>query len=133
LYLLQVTLGGIIHFIKPRSQRMTGRRPPQNYVHAVLGLSIIGLAFYQFRTGYKTELPNFAGIQVPKAIGVVWTVWVVVSRYLLVHANLTDMPQVVAVAYGGGLSLLPRQWRQEAVPRSRRQQEGLDGKESTSE
>jgi hypothetical protein len=112
---------------------MTGRRPPQNYVHAILGLSIIGLAFYQVRTGYKTELPNFAGIQVPKAVGVVWTVWVIVSRQSLVHANLTNMSQVVAVAYSGGLSLLPRQWRQEAVPRSRRQQEGLDGKESTSE
>jgi hypothetical protein len=48
LYWAQVSLGTIIHFLKPRSftLRIWGR-PVQNYFHAILGLLIIGIAFYQ--------------------------------------------------------------------------------------
>ena len=45
-YCVQVVLGLFIHFIK-MPNFMGGRRPPQNYIHAILGLTIIALAFYQ--------------------------------------------------------------------------------------
>ena len=52
----------------------------QNYFHAVLGLLIIALAFYQVRTGYKTEWPNTTGRgDVSNGIDIVWYIWVVVS------------------------------------------------------
>lgn len=44
LYVTQCTLGGIIHFIKSKRRI---RRPPQNYIHACLGLFIIGGSFWQ--------------------------------------------------------------------------------------
>lgn len=47
LYALQLCLGMTIHFFK--MPFMGGHRPPQNYFHAILGLSIIALAFYQVR------------------------------------------------------------------------------------
>lgn len=54
LYFAQCALGGIIHFVKPPPKADGSfKRPPQNYSHAVLGLLIIALAFYQVRTGYK--------------------------------------------------------------------------------
>jgi Na+/H+ antiporter NhaA len=47
-YVGQLALGIIIHTFKtPRL--FNGRRPPQNYFHAVLGLSILALAGYQVR------------------------------------------------------------------------------------
>lgn len=47
-YIGQVVIGMIIHKFKtPRL--FNGRRPPQNYFHAVLGLFILGLAGYQVR------------------------------------------------------------------------------------
>lgn len=48
LYWVQVLLGAIIHFVKPRSFALRLRgRTIQNYFHAILGLFIIGVAFYQ--------------------------------------------------------------------------------------
>jgi hypothetical protein len=76
LYGLQCFLGGIIHFVKSKTAT---RRPPQNYLHAVLGISIIGISFYQVRTGYTREWPNATGRPAPMAINVLWYVWVVVS------------------------------------------------------
>jgi Eukaryotic cytochrome b561 len=73
-YILQLLLGVHIHFFKPPASTRarplpggtgkaslvqmisTSPRPPLNYVHAVLGLSILTLAFYQV-TSY---LPNHA-------------------------------------------------------------------------
>ncbi len=49
LYFLQIALGAIIHYIKPKSFAITRRRPAQNYLHAVLGLLIIALSLYQVR------------------------------------------------------------------------------------
>lgn len=50
LYWVQVFLGAIIHFFKPAAGwvRVKGRTF-QNYFHAILGLFIIGVAFYQVR------------------------------------------------------------------------------------
>ena len=50
LYLIQISLGGVIHFVKPRSRTgpaFVRGRALQNYFHAVLGIFIIGAAFYQ--------------------------------------------------------------------------------------
>ena len=47
LYFVQLSLGGLIHYVKPRSFTVDKKRPLQNYFHAVFGLLIIALAFYQ--------------------------------------------------------------------------------------
>ena len=45
LYLLQVGVGLTIHYVKPRAWASgRGRRPVQNYFHAVFGLLIIAFA-----------------------------------------------------------------------------------------
>lgn len=77
--MLQVALGAIIHFVKPRS----GRRPPQNYIHAVLGITIVALSLYQARTGYKTEWPESIGRPATNGVNIVWYVWVAVRTFHL--------------------------------------------------
>jgi hypothetical protein len=74
LYFVQCTLGYAIHKLKPKNSQ---RRPPQNYFHAVFGLLIIGLAFYQVRTGYTVEWPLKTGLAIPNAVHIVWYVWIV--------------------------------------------------------
>lgn len=93
MYIVQCAIGAFIHFVK--SKRM--RRPPQNYLHAVLGLAIIGLALYQVHLGYTTEWRLYVAGKIPIGVNVAWTVWVV----------------VIPVLYTLGLFLLPRQLRQE--------------------
>ncbi|KZP34221.1 CBD9-like protein [Athelia psychrophila] len=94
-YLLQCSLGAVIHWIKPKNAK---RRPAQNYFHGVLGIAIIGLAFYQVWTGYHTEWPKMTGLgNVPNGVNVFWLVWVV----------------LIPVLYFAGLALLPRQFGQE--------------------
>ncbi|KAJ7587082.1 CBD9-like protein [Mycena floridula] len=96
LYLAQCGLGALIHWVKPK--RSTGR-PPQNYVHAVLGLVIIGLALYQVRSGYNEEWGKAtSSFNVPSAINIIWYIWVILLPLL----------------YAVGLAYLPRQFRQEA-------------------
>ena len=46
LYVCQAVLGLVIHFFKTPSL-FGGHRPPQNYLHVTLGLSILVLAAYQ--------------------------------------------------------------------------------------
>jgi len=100
LYLIQLMLGEFIHLVKPRSWTVDKRRPLQNYFHAVLGLLIIALAFYQVRTGYRTEWPKMTGRgSVGNAANIVWYIWVVL------------MP----VLYLVGLAFLRRQFRQEKM------------------
>ena len=53
LYFAQNALGAVVHWVKPKS---VAKRPPQNYLHAVLGLFIIGAAYYQVRDGYKVRV-----------------------------------------------------------------------------
>ncbi|KAJ7796232.1 hypothetical protein B0H14DRAFT_2916023 [Mycena olivaceomarginata] len=53
LYLIQVFLGCCIHLVK--FPRFPGGRPPQNYLHAVLGLAIVVLAMWQTHYGLWTE------------------------------------------------------------------------------
>ncbi|KAJ7683425.1 hypothetical protein B0H17DRAFT_33752 [Mycena rosella] len=102
LYLMQCILGAFIHYVKLRN--FVGR-PPQNYFHAVLGLTIIALGMYQIRTGYKEEWPNFSGLQpVPKGLNTLWLVWCI----------------VLPVLYAGGLLFLRKQYRQEQESRKGR-------------
>ncbi|KAK0213312.1 hypothetical protein DFS33DRAFT_114801 [Desarmillaria ectypa] len=97
LYWVQCALGAFIHWVKPK--RSTGR-PLQNYFHATFGLLIISLAFYQVRTGYKTEWPRTTGRgDIAQGADIVWYVWVV----------------VVPLLYLIGLTFLPKQYRQEAA------------------
>ncbi|KAI0076036.1 hypothetical protein K474DRAFT_1315198 [Panus rudis PR-1116 ss-1] len=102
LYFVQVGLGAAVHYIKPKSWVVERRRPLQNYTHAVIGLLIIALAFYQVRTGFRTEWPTTTGRPpVANAANIVWYVWVV----------------LVFVLYFAGLALLRRQFRQERTPK----------------
>jgi cytochrome b561 len=98
LYLVQCSLGSFIHFVKPKKQTT---RPPQNYAHAVLGLFIIGVAFYQVRTGYTVAWPSSTGRATPEAVNLVWIIWLV----------------LMVLLYVGGLAFLPKQWRQEKLSR----------------
>jgi hypothetical protein len=95
LYLAQCGLGAFIHWVKPKVRR---GRPPQNYMHAILGLTIIGLAFFQVRTGFKTEWPNMTGLApLPYGVDVLWYAWLV----------------ILPVLYAVGMAFLPRQFAQE--------------------
>jgi len=46
LYIAQCVLGLFIHYIHVPFP-IFGRRPLQNYLHAIMGLTVIGLAEYQ--------------------------------------------------------------------------------------
>ena len=85
LYFAQLSLGAIIHWIKPHNVRS---RPLQNYLHAVVGLLLVALAFYQVRTGYRTEWPTQTGRgALPKTVDDIWYIWVVVSHYMILGAR----------------------------------------------
>ncbi|EDR00571.1 uncharacterized protein LACBIDRAFT_313222 [Laccaria bicolor S238N-H82] len=95
LYLLQCGVGAIIHWVKASDRT---RRPFQNYFHAIFGLLIIALAFYQVHSGYKVEWPKATGRgELSNGVNVFFFVWLA----------------VVPVAYFVGLSFLPKQFRQE--------------------
>ncbi|KAI0821668.1 hypothetical protein BC628DRAFT_1329028 [Trametes gibbosa] len=98
LYIAQVTVGAVIHYVKPTSWTVGKRRPLQNYFHAVFGILIIALAFYQVRSGFRTEWNSVSGRDpISNSANIVWYVWVV----------------LVPVLYFAGLALLPRQLRME--------------------
>lgn len=54
LYLFQLSLGGFIHFVKVPFLRVHGRTF-QNYVHAMVGIFVIGISFYQVRRGVHCD------------------------------------------------------------------------------
>jgi cytochrome b561 len=88
LYFVQMGLGTIIHFFKPKGAR---HRPVQNYLHAVIGLLLVALAFYQVRVGCREEWPKQTGRgPLSKATNVVWYIWVVVSTtwFYYIYAQL---------------------------------------------
>jgi hypothetical protein len=99
LYIVQCCLGGIIHFIKEKNRI---RRPPQNYIHACLGLLIIGGSFWQVRNGYTVEWPKTQTPPVPTYANTLWVIWAI----------------LIPVLYVGGLMLLPRQYKQERAARN---------------
>lgn len=76
LYFAQSAFGAAVHWFKPGK---SSGRPIQNYLHAIAGLLIIALAYYQTRTGFRTEWSMKTGRTIPNAVNIVWYVWVVVS------------------------------------------------------
>ncbi|KAJ4464588.1 hypothetical protein C8R41DRAFT_859672 [Lentinula lateritia] len=63
-------------------------RPPQNYIHALLGLFIVRAALYQVRTGYKTEWPEIG--RGPLMAGAYYVyIWVVLLPLLYAIGQLT--------------------------------------------
>jgi len=81
-------------------------RPLQNYGHAINGLVIVALAFHNVREGYHFEWEMVFGLGYDsytflRHLNAWWISWVIIvpSIYIL------------------GLTLLPRQWKQEAARR----------------
>ncbi|KZP30315.1 CBD9-like protein, partial [Athelia psychrophila] len=103
LYAGQLVGGAVIHWVKPKN---SAGRPVQNYGHAVLGLLIIALAFWQVRIGYKYVYPEWTLSTVPMGVNTVWIVWVA----------------LIPILYVAGLALLPRQFRQESAAKAGRRQ-----------
>ncbi|KAJ7751516.1 hypothetical protein DFH07DRAFT_525863 [Mycena maculata] len=102
MYLLQVFLGAFIHWVK-LPFRFPGGRPPQNYLHAVLGLAIVALASYQTHYGLWIEWGFVTGNAHP----VNWR-----CRHFWLAIVV-----VIWGLYAIGLVLLPRQFKQEAAGR----------------
>ncbi|KAG5636522.1 hypothetical protein H0H81_007748 [Sphagnurus paluster] len=98
-WIIQFLIWAIIHFVKSTTRV---RRPPQNYLHAVLGLVIIGLAIAQIQNGYSDEWKKTTGRNtLPNSVSIIFYVWI----------------GVIVAAYFGGLALLPKQFRQEHQPK----------------
>ncbi|KAJ7926847.1 hypothetical protein B0H13DRAFT_2229352 [Mycena leptocephala] len=110
LYLIQVFLGSFIHLVK--FPRFPGGRPLQNYIHAVLGLAIVGLAMWQTHYGLWTEWALVTGNAHPVNMRC-RHFWLAI----VVEIALNPRHQIVASLYALGLLLLPRQFRQEANAR----------------
>ncbi|QRW07746.1 cytochrome b561 domain-containing protein [Ceratobasidium sp. AG-Ba] len=116
LYALQALYGYIIHVVKSPNRK---RRPIQNYGHAVVGLAVIVLAFYQVWTGFDVEWSKSTGRDKPKhGLYLFWTVWA----------------GVLGAAYILGLALLPKQYKTEAqaVRNREKSNETLGSKEDVS-
>ncbi|KAJ7432151.1 hypothetical protein FB451DRAFT_1065784 [Mycena latifolia] len=100
LYFIQCALGAVIHYIKPKNVR---RRPPQNYLHAILGIVVMILGMYQIHTGYDDEWPRYVGFgALPTGVNALWIVWCV----------------LLVLAYAAGLYFIRKQYRQEAAARA---------------
>ncbi|KAI0060787.1 hypothetical protein BV25DRAFT_1917347 [Artomyces pyxidatus] len=100
LYIIQFILGTIIHYVKIPIP-LTGHRPPQNYIHAILGLVILALSTSQIHQGIYTEWPEATGNvhPVPQSAKHSWLALIIVFWAL----------------YAIGLGFLPRQYKQETA------------------
>ncbi|KAI9061724.1 hypothetical protein FKP32DRAFT_1677918 [Trametes sanguinea] len=103
LYLVQLAIGLTIHYVKPRAWASgRGRRPVQNYFHAVFGLLIIAFAMFQVRTGFRSEWPAQTGRgSVGNGANGFWYFWII----------------FISVLYFAGLGFLFRQFKQEREAR----------------
>jgi len=98
LYVTQLLLGTIIHFVKMPGL-FRGHRPPQNYLHVALGLAILALAAYQVHYGLTIEWTFATGglHEVPDSAMHAWLALIIVFWVL----------------YFLGMALLPRQFSRE--------------------
>jgi len=104
LYLIQITLGAIVHFFKfPTVFR--GHRAPHNYLHILIGISIFILAAYQVHYGLYIEWPTITGDvhKVPQSAKNAWMAFIIIFWILYVL----------------GMALLPRQLKQEKEGREK--------------
>ncbi|KAH9060388.1 hypothetical protein EDB83DRAFT_2224358 [Lactarius deliciosus] len=103
LYIGQVVLGTFIHYVRIPFPFL-GHRPPQNYIHALLGIVILAMANYQVHYGIYVEWPLMTGDVHPvkQSAKHAWLALVIVFWSLYVI----------------GLVFLPRQYTQEREGRS---------------
>jgi hypothetical protein len=98
---LQLVGGIFIHFVK--IPFMGGHRPPQNYLHAILGLTIIACAFWQAWYGIMFEWTEGTGgvVPVPHSAWVGWIAWAVVSHipffFVIASNNFSDYASLQGV------------------------------------
>ncbi|KAM5533724.1 hypothetical protein V8D89_012597 [Ganoderma adspersum] len=104
LYLAQLAFGASIHFYKSAAwTKGHGRRPYQNYFHAVTGLLIIALAMFQVRTGFRSEWPVQTGRgPITNGANVFWYFWIVL---------------LPVIYFSGVVLLIRRQFAQERQAR----------------
>jgi hypothetical protein len=88
LYVIQSTLGAVIHFVKPKIR--TGR-PLQNYLHVLIGLLIIGMAFYQVYYGFTIEWLKTGLVPFPYGVNILFYIWVVVCPFLSSFFGVTQV------------------------------------------
>jgi len=102
LYVTQLLIGVFIHYVKMPGL-FRGHRPPQNYIHVMLGLAILALAAYQVHYGLNTEwaFATGGGHEVPDSAMHAWLALIIVFWVL----------------YFLGMALLPRQFKSEAEGR----------------
>ncbi|KAJ6583005.1 hypothetical protein DFH09DRAFT_1245911 [Mycena vulgaris] len=101
MYVTQLLLGAFIHYVKMPAL-FAGHRPPQNYLHVILGLAILGLAAYQVHYGLTIEWFFTGGLHsVPNSAMHAWLALIIVFWAL----------------YFLGMGLLPRQFSSEAEGR----------------
>ena len=115
LYFIQCALGAIVHFFKPKTFTS---RPPQNYLHAILGLAIVAFALKQVGNGIIDEWPTVTGKPVSQPARIIWIVWCVVSNRFFLDFCSSFLFQVLPVLYFAGVALLPRQFKQEKAYRA---------------
>ncbi|KAF8162180.1 hypothetical protein K438DRAFT_1618589 [Mycena galopus ATCC 62051] len=79
MYFAQLLLGTVIHFAKMHGL-FRGHRPPQNYLHVVLGLGILVLAAYQVHYGFTVIWPLATGNvhRVPNSARHAWLALIIV-------------------------------------------------------
>ncbi|EIN04632.1 hypothetical protein PUNSTDRAFT_138284 [Punctularia strigosozonata HHB-11173 SS5] len=106
LYLVQLVIGLSIHYFKPSPTFFKGRRPPQNYFHALFGLAIVALASYQVHYGMFIEWARSTGNLHPVAMG-------------CKHFWLGCTTVFFGLYFIGVALFLRRQYRQEAVARDK--------------
>jgi len=103
LYVLQIIIGGLVHFFKfPTLFR--GYRAPHNYFHVVFGLAIFILAQYNVHYALFIEWDLRTGglHQIPQSATNAWMAGVILFWIL----------------YGLGMTLIPRQFKQERERRN---------------
>jgi len=104
LYVAQLALGLFIHYVKMPSL-FRGHRPPQNYLHGILGISIFALAAYQVHYGLYTEWLNLGGgHEIPDSAKHAW-LGLIIAFWAL---------------YVLGLAFVPRQYKKEREARESR-------------
>ncbi|KAH9161067.1 hypothetical protein EDB89DRAFT_2032453 [Lactarius sanguifluus] len=124
LYIGQVVLGTFIHYVRIPFPFL-GHRPPQNYIHALLGIVILAMANYQVRPCprylYQQGFFSFeSGKQVHYGIYVEWPLMTGDVHPVKQSAKHAWLALVIVFwsLYVIGLVFLPRQYTQEREGRS---------------